>query len=179
MVFEGISLYKKFNKIAGNVVIKNPINPAFGKEDNFFDCLKTVKILSDKNIPVNVTLIFTPEQALLAARAGAKYVSPFAGRIDDFLREKRKKYDSGIASGVDLVAQCVTIFREHKITAKVLAASIRNKRQLREVALVGADIATIPFAVLQESLKHEKTAEGVKKFSEDMPDSYRKLLTEK
>jgi len=182
MVKEGKVLYRKFNATAKNVVIKIPVNTS--QVENF-DGIKAIKTLSDAGIPVNCTLIFTPEQALLAAKAGAKMVSPFAGRIDDALREGERfdkadyypaigkgRQDNGVVSGVDLVAQCVRIFKTHGIKSRVLAASIRNTRQLREMALAGADIATVPFYVLKDALKHAKTAEGMRKFSEDAVPEY-------
>src|SRR5690606_36986822 len=149
----GITLYKKFNVVAKNVAIKIPIDSARSDSEMHFDGLKAIKKLSSMKIPVNCTLIFTPEQALLAARAGASMVSPFAGRVDDYLRERehvlfeKQDYypsegvkqggrvidDNGIISGVDLVAEIVSIFEAHGIETEVLAASIRNARQLREV----------------------------------------------
>ncbi len=183
MVREAKILHSKFNHIAGNVVIKIPINTYAG----YYEGLKAIKSLSDEGIPVNCTLIMTPEQALLAAKAGARYVSPFAGRIDDYLRdtklgmkrgvdyqkgdyypkEGRGVDDNGIVSGVDLVATIVDIFSNYDFDTEIIASSIRNARQVREVAMIGADIATIPFKVLQGMLLHPKTEEGVKKFSED------------
>ena len=188
MIKEAESLYKKFNEIAGNVVIKIPINTYAG----YYEGLKAIKRLSEEKIPVNCTLIMTPEQALLAAKAGARYVSPFAGRIDDYIRgvklgmkrgvdfQKGDYYpkegvyrdnevvdDNGIVSGVDLVASIVDIFSNYDYEAEIIASSIRNARQVREVAMIGVDIATIPFKVLEDMLLHLKTEEGVKKFSED------------
>ncbi len=184
MIREAEILYNKFNGIAGNVVIKIPINTYEGN----YEGLKAIKRLSEERIPVNCTLIMTPEQALLAAKAGARYVSPFAGRIDDYIREtklglKRGKDfqkgdyfpkvgyegvdDNGIVSGVDLVASIVDIFSNYDYDTEIIASSIRNARQVREVAMIGVHIATIPFKVLEEMLLHPKTEEGVKKFSED------------
>ena len=194
MVKEGKKLFKRFNRIAKNVYIKIPINTSFDKERDF-DGIKAIKELSKNRIPVNCTLIFTPEQALLAAKAGAKIVSPFAGRVDDYLRKKAKiKFkksdyyskdglkrngkiidDNGIVSGVDLIIKCVEIFRKHNIRAEVLAASIRNARQFREVALAGADIATVPFSVVKELLRHFKTVEGMRDFTNDVVKEYAEL----
>jgi len=198
MVKEGKSLFEKFNPVASNVYIKIPVNPNLGGDsDNIFDGIKAVKELSDKGIPVNCTLIFTPEQALLAAKAGAKFVSPFAGRVDDLIRtdnnisfektdyfpasgfEKDGKIleDNGIVSGVDLIAQISEVFNVQNITeTEVLAASIRNARQAREAALAGADIATLPFDVIKELLMHEKTIEGMKKFVGDVVPEYSELV---
>ncbi len=198
MVEEGKKLFKNFNPVAGNVYIKIPVSPSFEEDsDNSFDGIKAIGELSRCKIPVNCTLIFTPEQALAAAKVGAKLVSPFVGRIDDFIRsqnnipfnkpdyfpsygiEKDDKLleDNGIISGVDLVEQIVTIFRNYDIrNTKILAASIRNPRQLREVALAGADIATIPMDVAEKLVTHYKTREGMKKFVEDVVPEYSKLL---
>lgn len=190
MAREGEFLYKRFNPVAGNAVIKIPINPSTDGKDNSRG-LRAIRYLSSKGIPVNTTLVMTPEQALLAAKAGAKIVSPFAGRIDDYIRSRSGakfgkedyfpaggtgKDDNGIASGVDLVKKIVDIFKTYNIKTEVLAASIRNERQAREVALAGADIATIPFSVLMKMLQHEKTLEGTIKFSQDTVQEYKNVF---
>ncbi|MEE9525839.1 MAG: transaldolase family protein [Candidatus Woesearchaeota archaeon] len=196
MVKQGKALFKRFNPVAKNVYIKIPVNPSFeGHEADPFDGIKAIKTLSKARIPINCTLIFTPEQALMAAKAGAKFVSPFAGRIDDAIRtnhgipfDKTDYFpsygwhtphgvleDNGIISGIELVKQCVDIFKKHNIKAEVLAASIRNARQAREAALVGADIATLPLKTIEELLKHYKTEEGMKKFTADVIPEYVKL----
>ena len=191
MVKEGKILFKKFNPTARNVYIKIPVNPCMKANcDRNMDGIKAIKTLSKSKIPINCTLIFTPEQALLAAKAGAKFLSPFAGREDDFIREKahikfdKKDYfkgvkagkgDKGILSGVDLVKKCVEVIRGSKLKSEVLAASIRNTRQLRDVARVGADIATLPYSVLKDSIKHFKTVEGMKNFTKDVVPEYQKL----
>jgi len=211
MVKEAQMLYEKFNPIAGNVVIKIPINTSISPEISDYEGLRVIKELSKGGMPVNATLVMMPEQGLLAAKVGATYVSPFAGRVDDFIRKnlgisfekndyfdfnlvrkiaveklsKRLKKSStnkisslyfdarkmsgisengGIGSGTELVKKIVEIFRKYGIKSKVIAASMRNPRQVREVAEAGADIATIPFEVLQAMLKHPKTEEGVKNF---------------
>jgi transaldolase len=196
MVEQGKRLYALFNPVAGNAVIKIPVNPAFKDGDTtHFDGIKAIRELTGAGIPVNTTLIFTPEQALLAAKAGARYLSPFAGRIDDDLRGKswmkfdKSAYypaagmavggntleDNGIVSGVDLVEQCVEIVGIYGFEAEVLAASLRNPRQVREAALVGAHIATLPFSVIQDMLKHHKTCEGMALFTADIVPEYEKL----
>lgn len=195
MVKEGRALFKKFNPVAKNVCIKIPVNPAFDAAGSNFDGLLAINQLSRSRIPVNCTLIFTPEQALMAAKAGADMVSPFAGRIDDFIRETnfipfgKNDYfpsrgieslgktldDNGIVSGIALVRQCVEIFRQYGIKSQVLSASIRNPRQLRESAIAGADIATVPLNVLEDAMKHPKTMEGMKKFTSDVVPGYAKL----
>ncbi|MBI2451727.1 transaldolase [Candidatus Pacearchaeota archaeon] len=197
MLREGKMLYKKFNKIAKNVYVKIPINPCLELEcSNDMEGIRAIKKLSDEKIPVNCTLIFTPEQALLAAKAGAKFVSPFVGRVDDYLREtahikfnksdyfpeegwkdgKKILNDRGIVSGVELIREISEIFRKQKIQSEILAASIRNTRQIREVAIAGADIATIPFNVFSKIASHIKTAEGMQKFTKDIVPEYAKLF---
>lgn len=201
---EGTILYEKFNKVADNVVVKIPINPVTTDDHSTqYDGLKAIHHFSENRIPVNCTLIFTPEQALLAAKAGAKYISPFAGRIDDFLRtncakvefDKTDYYpasgfpeegvaftDEGIVSGVDLVAQIAHVLETHELETfdqqkpMVLAASLRNARQVRECAEVGADIATLPFPVLGTLLQHGNTVEGMKGFIKDVVPEYRKVF---
>jgi transaldolase len=196
MVSQAKALYKRFNHIANNVNIKIPVNTTFPEESGSeFEGLKAIKTLHKAKIPTNCTLIFTPEQALLAAKAGAAYVSPFAGRIDDYLRKqqdisfKKTDYypqegmfskdtiiqDNGIISGVDLVAQIIDLFDIYQFKTEVIAASLRNTRQVREVALAGADIATIPFSVIKELLTHYKTKEGMQKFTDDVVPEYEQL----
>ncbi|MAG38232.1 transaldolase [Candidatus Pacearchaeota archaeon] len=196
MVREGKVLHKKFRK-HGNVYVKIPVNPCLeDKCSTASDGIRAIKLLSSKGIKINCTLIFTPEQALLAAKAGANIVSPFAGREDDYIREMsrikfekedyypsrgKKKLgkilsDDGIVSGIDLVAEIKMIFRKQGIKAEVLAASIRNKRQFREAALAGADIATVPFSVIKTLLEHNKTSEGMRKFVKDIVPEYKSML---
>ncbi len=193
MIAQGKKLYALFNPVAKNVYIKIPVNPAFKEKDaTHFDGITAIKALSKEKIPVNCTLVFTPEQALLAAKAGAALISPFAGRVDDYLRvlnhlkvEKSDYYpaqgkmlagkllhDGGVLSGIDLVRQCVQILGKYNLKAEVLAASMRNPRQVREAALVGAHIATCPFEVIQDMLKHAKTYEGMQRFTADAVEEY-------
>lgn len=136
-------------EIAPNVVIKIPIG---------VEGLKTVYNLNrtPKKVPCNVTLVFSANQALLAARAGARYVSPFIGRLDDL------GWD-----GVGLVREMAAIFRIHALDTKVIAASIRHPRHVQEVALAGAQIATIPFSVLEQMTRHPLTSLGVERFLAD------------
>jgi len=197
MIEQGKRLYDLFNPVAGNVNIKIPINPAFKIEDStHFDGISAIRELSEAGIPVNTTLIFTPEQAMLAAKAGARFLSPFAGRIDDDLRKKahlvfdKTDYypadgiliddtmfdDNGIISGVQLVEQCVDIVEEYAFEAEVLAASLRNPRQVRECALVGAHISTLPIGVIRDMLKHHKTFEGMELFTADIVPEYAELV---
>lgn len=194
MVNQGRALYNKFNRIANNVYIKIPINPSFeGHKADAFEAVRAIKTLSNERIPINCTLVFTPEQALMAAKAGAKFISPFCGRIDDFIRKsnnidfEKSDYfpsfgwnqdgktleDNGIISGVELVRQCVEITKKYK--TEILAASIRSSRQAREAALVGADITTLPLKVIEDLLRHPKTEEGMKNFTADVVPEYVKL----
>lgn len=196
MIAEGKRLYELFNPVAGNVYIKIPVNPAFKPADStHFDGVRAIRELSSAGIPVNTTLIFTPEQALLAAKAGAKFLSPFAGRVDDDLRKTanitfdKSDYfpaegmeldgtlleDNGVLSGIDLVEQCAQIVEQYRLKSEVLAASLRNPRQVREAALAGAHIATLPFTVLENMLKHHKTYEGMALFTADVVPEYSQL----
>ncbi len=197
MYEQAVTLYEMFSTKENNIVIKIPINIAEDKEDTtHYDALKVINKLAKKKIPVNCTLIMTPEQSLLAAKAGASYVSPFAGRIDDDLRKRAGRefektdyheadgimiedvlvHDKGIVSGVDLVEQTQHMLRTYKYNTQVIAASVRNARQVRELALIGADIATIPFSVLNEMIHHHKTFEGLKAFTNDIVPEYEKLF---
>ena len=130
-----------------NIVIKIPM---------CIEGLKAVKILNEKNIKTNVTLIFSSQQALLAAKAGATYVSPFVGRLDDI----------GMV-GTNLIDEVSAIFKNHSIKTEIIAASIRNPIHASECALAGADIATIPFNVLKQMAKHPLTDIGIEKFLAD------------
>jgi transaldolase len=118
--------------------------------------LKAIKTLDSKGIRTNCTLIFSPIQALLAAKAGASFVSPFVGRLDDASHV-----------GMDLVEDIVTIFENYEITTEVIVASIRNPLHVVEAATMGADIATIPFKVIGQLIKHPLTDIGINKFLED------------
>ncbi|MCI0613607.1 fructose-6-phosphate aldolase [bacterium] len=143
MVEEGRSLAK----IASNIVVKVPIN---------LEGLKVIKKLSSEGIRINVTLIFSPTQALLSAKAGAAYVSPFIGRLDDIATE-----------GMDLIHQLVTIFDNYDIETEILAASIRHPVHVVQAAMAGADIATMPFNVLDKLLNHPLTDIGAERFRKD------------
>lgn len=138
---------EELSKIHKNIVVKVPIT----KEG-----IKAIKILSSEGIRVNCTLVFSPIQALLAAKAGASFVSPFVGRLDDASHV-----------GMDLVEQIVTIFENYDISTEVIVASIRNPLHAVETALLGADIATIPLKVIEQLIKHPLTDVGIKKFLQD------------
>ena len=198
---QGRFLYETFNPVAGNVVVKIPVNPnlELGGSDGYAG-LQAIAALAQDRIPVNTTLVFSPEQALLAAKAGAAYVSPFAGRIDDLLRKRRGMTfqktdyfpaeglrdeeghllitDNGIRSGVHLVDAIVRTFEMQEVECLVLAASLRNPRQVRECALCGAQVSTIPFDVIRGMVEHEKTVEGMKAFLADVVPEYRALFPE-
>jgi transaldolase len=138
---------RELAEIANNIVIKIPMT----KEG-----LKAVSTLSKEGIKTNVTLVFSPNQALLASRAGATYVSPFVGRLDDIGQD-----------GIGLVNEIVSIFEIHGLTTEVIAASIRHPDHAKMAALAGADIATIPFNVLEKMVKHPLTDIGLEKFLAD------------
>lgn len=138
---------RKLAKLADNVVVKVPI---------CVEGLKAIKVLSQEGIQVNTTLIFSPNQALLAAKAGAKFVSPFIGRLDDISHE-----------GMELVEKIVAIFNNYGIETEVIVASVRHPLHVVEAALVGADIATVPFSVLEKMVKHPLTDTGMEKFLKD------------
>ncbi len=135
-----------------NVVVKIPMTE---------EGLKAVRRLSDLGVKTNVTLVFSTNQALLAAKAGASFVSPFIGRLDDISHE-----------GMNIVREIVPIFRNYEIGAQVIVASVRHPRHVVEAALIGADIATIPFRVLRQMVKHPLTDIGIARFLED----YRKAF---
>ncbi len=134
-------------KIADNIVVKVPIN---------WEGLKVIRKLSSEGIRINVTLIFSPTQALLAAKAGASFVSPFIGRLDDIAQE-----------GMDLIDQIVSIYDNYDIETEVLAASIRHPVHVVQAALAGADIVTLPYNVLDKLLNHPLTDIGAERFRKD------------
>ncbi|MFJ7975038.1 fructose-6-phosphate aldolase [Peribacillus sp. JNUCC 23] len=118
--------------------------------------LETTRYLAEKGVKVNVTLIFTVNQALLAARAGAAYVSPFLGRLDDISED-----------GVQLVAKIAELFRVHQLDSQIIAASVRHPDHVTRVAMAGAHIATIPYSVIEQLTKHPLTDQGIEKFAAD------------
>ncbi len=143
MIKEG----KELAAIAPNITVKIPMT---------LEGLKAVKALSDLEIETNVTLIFNANQALLAARAGATYVSPFLGRLDDIGH-----------NGMELIATISEIFTNHQINSEIIAASIRHPLHVTEAALNGAHIATIPYKVLAQLVKHPLTDKGIEQFLTD------------
>ena len=130
-----------------NMVVKIPMTP---------EGLKAVKVLKKEGIKTNVTLIFSPNQALLAARAGADYVSPFLGRLDDISQ-----------TGVDLIRTIADIFQINGISSQIICASVRNPIHIVDCSLAGADIATVPYNVLLQMTKHPLTDQGIEKFKAD------------
>jgi len=143
MVREGLEL----RKIADNIVVKIPMT---------LEGLKAIRTLSLQNVPTNCTLIFSPMQALMAAKAGASMVSPFVGRLDDIQ-----------SAGMELIEQIVHIFANYAIETEVLVASIRGPMHALEAARIGADIGTMPFSVLQSLAKHPLTDAGIQAFLKD------------
>jgi transaldolase len=138
---------REWHGVHPNVVVKLPL---------IADGLKALRTCAQEGIRVNVTLCFSPTQALLAAKAGASYISPFIGRLDDISE-----------TGMELIQKIVTIYRNYDFETEVLVASVRNPTHVVDAALIGADICTIPFAVLTQLVKHPLTDLGLKKFVED------------
>ena len=150
MVKEG----KELAKIHKNIVVKVPLIP---------EGLKATKRLSAEGIKVNVTLCFSPTQALLAAKAGAWCVSPFIGRLDDIS-----------SNGMELIRQILTIYKNYDYKTYVLVASVRHPQHVVEAALAGGHICTMPFAIFQQMVKHPLTDNGLKKFLADWESLQRK-----
>lgn len=143
MIAEG----REIARIHENMVVKIPMTA---------EGLKATKTLTSEGIKVNVTLIFSANQALLAARAGATYVSPFLGRLDDISQP-----------GIDLIRDIAEIFAVHDLDTQIIAASVRNPIHVTDCALAGADIATVPYGVIDQMTKHPLTDAGIDKFQKD------------
>lgn len=143
MIAEG----REIARIHENMVVKIPMTA---------EGLKATKTLTSEGIKVNVTLIFSANQALLAARAGATYVSPFLGRLDDISQP-----------GIDLIRDIAEIFAVHDLDTQIIAASVRNPIHVTDCALAGADIATVPYGVIEQMTKHPLTDAGIEKFQKD------------
>ena len=143
MIKEG----REIAAIHPNMVVKIPMT---------VEGLKAVKVLSSEGIKTNVTLIFSANQAILAANAGATYVSPFLGRLDDISMP-----------GIDLIYDITEIFQMHNIETEIIAASVRNPIHVIDCAKAGADIATVPYKVLEQMTKHPLTDQGIAKFQAD------------
>ena len=147
---EAEDMIKEGREIAAihpNMVVKIPMT---------VEGLKAVKKLSEEGIKTNVTLIFSANQALLAAKAGATYVSPFLGRLDDISMP-----------GIDLIRDIVDIFNNYGIETEIIAASVRNPIHITDCALAGAHIATVPYSVIVQCTKHPLTDQGIEKFKKD------------
>ena len=138
---------RELSKVNKNIVVKIPMTE---------EGLKAVKKVSQEGIHTNVTLVFSPTQAILAAKAGATYISPFVGRLDDISH-----------IGMDIVGQIVTIYDNYDFSTEVIVASIRNPLHVVEAALLGADVSTIPFNVIKQLVKHPLTDIGIEKFLSD------------
>ncbi len=149
---------RKHCKIAENVIVKIPI---------CVEGLKATRKLSDEGIHVNTTLVFSPTQALLAAKAGSRYVSPFVGRLDDISSD-----------GMGLVEQLVPIFNNYGFETEIIVASIRHPMHVVEAALMGADIATLPFGSLEKLVKHPLTDRGIERFLDDW-EKVKKTMSQK
>ena len=145
----------KLSKIHKNIVIKLPMT---------LEGLKATKILSQKGIKTKVTLIFSATQALLAARAGATYVSPFVGRLDDIGQD-----------GLSLIEEIVDIFNVNAIETEIIVASVRNPIHVAQAARMGADIATVPYKVITQMTKHPLTDKGIENFLKDWEGASLKL----
>ena len=146
--FDGmISEGKELAQISDNVVVKVPL---------IREGLRAVASFTEQGIKTNVTLCFSANQALLAAKAGAAYISPFIGRLDDISSD-----------GMQLIEEIITVYRNYDLETEVLAASIRHPIHLKQAALLGADVATIPFSIFDQLLKHPLTDAGLKKFLDD------------
>jgi transaldolase len=143
MIREG----RKLAKLGSNVVVKVPMTE---------EGLKATRIFANEGIRINQTLVFSPLQALMAAKAGAAYVSPFVGRLDDIAHD-----------GMEVVDQIITIFNNYGYDTEVIVASVRHPRHVLEAALMGADIATIPFKVIAQLAKHPLTDKGIEAFLAD------------
>lgn len=151
MIEEG----KKLSKIAPNVCIKLPLTP---------DGLKACKYFSDAKIKTNVTLCFSPNQALLAAKAGASFISPFVGRLDDVGQE-----------GMLLIEQIRQIYDNYGFDTEILVASARHPEHVRQAAMIGADVITVPPSVVWQLFKHPLTENGIKAFMEDWAKTGQKI----
>jgi len=138
----------EWRKVASNIVVKIPMT---------VEGLKAIRILSNQDIPTNCTLVFTPIQALMAAKAGASMISPFVGRLDDITPD----------SGMQVIAQIKEIFENYDIATEILVASIRSPMHVLESARIGADIATMPPAILFALAKHPLTDKGIEQFLAD------------
>uniref|UniRef100_UPI00261E0C46 fructose-6-phosphate aldolase n=1 Tax=uncultured Clostridium sp. TaxID=59620 RepID=UPI00261E0C46 len=150
MIKEG----REISKIHKNMIVKIPMTQ---------EGLKAVKVLAKEGIKTNVTLIFSAGQALLAARAGASYVSPFIGRLDDIN-----------ANAMDLIRTIVTIFKVHAIDTEIIAASIRNPMHVTDAAVAGCNIATVPLKIIKQMIKHPLTDAGIEKFAKDWKETFGK-----
>ena len=138
---------RKLSKMGDNIVVKIPMTA---------EGLKAIKVLVSEGIKTNTTLVFSPTQALLSAKAGTTYVSPFIGRLDDISQ-----------TGMEIIEQIMTIFSNYSFESQVIVSSIRHPIHVLEAALIGADVATIPYKVIEQLVKHPLTDIGIERFLED------------
>jgi transaldolase len=138
---------RRLSRMGENIVVKVPMTT---------EGLKAIKVLVSEGIKTNTTLVFSPTQALLAAKAGTTYVSPFIGRLDDIAQ-----------TGMELIEQIVTIFTNYGFESQVIVSSIRHPIHVLEAALIGADVATIPYKVIEQLVKHPLTDIGIERFLAD------------
>ena len=152
--YEGmVNEAQKLAKIADNIVVKIP---------TVLEGLKAIKTLSSQGVKINATLVFTASQALLVAKAGAAYVSPFIGRLDDISRD-----------GMGLISDIVAIYRNYGFDTEVLVASVRHPMHVVEAALIGADVITMPYGVIEKLIKHPLTDIGLEKFIADYKKAHK------
>jgi transaldolase len=152
--YEGmVSEAQELARIADNIVVKIP---------TVLEGLKAIKTLSSQGIRINATLVFTASQALLVAKAGAAYVSPFIGRLDDISRD-----------GMGLISDIVAIYRNYGFDTEVLVASVRHPMHVVEAALIGADVITMPYGVIEKLIKHPLTDIGLEKFIADYKKAHK------
>lgn len=144
---EMIEEAKRLSRIGNNIVVKIPMTS---------EGLKAIRVLIPQGIKTNTTLVFSPTQALLAAKAGTTYVSPFIGRLDDISQ-----------TGMELVEQIVSIFNNYQFESEVIVSSIRHPVHVLEAALIGADVATIPYKVIEQLIRHPLTDIGIERFLAD------------
>ncbi|WP_244834714.1 fructose-6-phosphate aldolase [Clostridium sp. BJN0001] len=149
MIKEG----REISKIHKNMIVKIPMTE---------QGLKAVKVLAKEGIKTNVTLVFSATQAMLAANAGAAYVSPFIGRVDDISME-----------GIDVVKDIAEIFKIYNIKTEIIAASVRHPIHVLEAAKAGADIATVPYKIVKQMIKHPLTDQGIEKFKNDWNKAFK------
>nr|AIF18666.1 Transaldolase superfamily protein (talA, talB) [uncultured marine group II/III euryarchaeote KM3_83_G03] len=199
---ELLRIVKLFKKQA-NLVVSIPVNPSTDEDNkNSLDSIKLIREFSKEGLRINASLVMTPEQALLAAKAGASYVSIAAGRLDDYIREtkigmiegkdfEQKDYfpaegwisekgdfidDAGITSGVEVLEQTALVLKNYNLNAKIIASDARNSQQIRQFALVGVDGVSLSLDMIKQLNIHNKTMKGVREFSGEALPEYKEFL---